>query len=69
MAPTPGNISMTDSGSAAPISSNRVDLFKVMPDVGPGGGGPGGGSKMIGEHSEMEKVCSNAISDFRKKYG
>jgi hypothetical protein len=50
-----------------------VDLFKVMPDLGPGGGGPGGGpgggSKMIGEHSEIEKVYSDAISEFRKKYG
>jgi hypothetical protein len=41
-----------------------VEIVKVLPDVGPGGVGPGGGSKMIGEHSEIENVYSN-----RKKYG
>jgi hypothetical protein len=46
-----------------------VDLFKVMPDVGPGGGGPGGGSKMIGEHSEIENLYTNAILEFRKMHG
>jgi hypothetical protein len=42
----------------------RVELFTVMPDVG-----PGGGSKMIGEHSEIENVYTNAILEFRKKHG
>ena len=41
-----------------------VDLFKAMPD-----GSPGGGSKMIGEYSEIENVYSNAILEFRKKHG
>jgi hypothetical protein len=45
-----------------------VDLFKVMPDVGPVGG-PGGGAKIIGEHSEMEKVYSNAILEFKNRWG
>jgi hypothetical protein len=46
-----------------------VDLFKVLPDVGPGGGGLGGGSNMISEPSEIENVYSNAIREFREKYG
>jgi hypothetical protein len=46
-----------------------VEIVKVLPDVGPGGGGPGGGSKMIDEPSEMENVYSTAIQEFRKKYG
>jgi hypothetical protein len=46
-----------------------VEIVKVLPDVGPGGGGPGGGSKMISEPSEIENVYSNAILEFRKKYG
>jgi hypothetical protein len=46
-----------------------VEIVKVLPDVGPGGGGPGGGSKMVGEPSEIENLYSNAILEFRKKYG
>jgi hypothetical protein len=46
-----------------------VEIVKVLPDVGPGGGSPGGGSKMDDEPSEMENVYSNAVREFRKKYG
>jgi hypothetical protein len=46
-----------------------VEMVKVMPDVGSGGGGPGGGSKMIGEHSEMEKVYTDAILEFKSRWG
>jgi hypothetical protein len=40
-----------------------------MPDIGPGGGGPGGGSKMTGEHSEMEKVYTDAVLEFKSRWG
>ena len=46
-----------------------VEIVKVLPDVGPGGGGPGGGSKMISEPSEIENLYSNAILEFREKHG
>jgi hypothetical protein len=49
--------------------SATVEIVKVLPDVGPGGGGPGGGSKMIGEPSEIESVYSNAVTEFKKKWG
>jgi hypothetical protein len=46
-----------------------VDLFKVMPDVGPGGG-PGGGGGIIvdGEYAGMSGANA-AVLKFKKKWG
>jgi hypothetical protein len=46
-----------------------VEIVKVLPDVGPGGGGPGGESKMGGDLADIPSVYSNAVTEFKKKWG
>jgi hypothetical protein len=47
----------------------RVELFKVMPDFGPGGGpGGSGGIIMDGEYAGMSGADA-AVLEFKKKWG